>query len=283
MSNPSSFTPRQLADFAALIAAAMAQQPQPPAANPMPRVASIKDLGIALPTPFDGEVKKYLQFRRECLAYITADDANTVFTTDAKKISFVLSYMKLGTAATWAQNYYDAIMDATGAITFKDSTAEFLKKLDLSFEDAGQKERAYAEWTELRQGKSDASVFFANFEIKMSQAGIPTSDVNVVLPQVKRAIHPDVQAAVIRNPTKPKTYDELKAFVIAADANERELAELRRRNRPAFIPPPRRLPPAPQQPTTFNPNRGDRRNHNGILFGGHGEPMDSSLNRLKTE
>ena len=33
----------------------------------------------------------------------------------------------------------------------------------------------------------------------------------------------------------------------------------------------------------FNPNRGDHHNNNGILFGGHGEPMDSLLNRLRAK
>ena len=96
--------------------------------------------------------------------------------------------MKEGTASTWAQNYYDAVMDDKGVITIVDNFEAFLKKLDQSFKDPGKKDRAYKRWTEMCQGNTEAGVFLANFEIAMSQAEIPMTDVNVVLLQLKVAL-----------------------------------------------------------------------------------------------
>ena len=102
----------------------------------------MKDLRIALPTLFTGGWD-YLQFHRECLAYISTDNAGMIFTSNKKKISFILSYMKESTASSWAQNYYDIVMNNKGVITIVDNFEAFLKKLDQSFKDPGKKDRAY--------------------------------------------------------------------------------------------------------------------------------------------
>ena len=228
MSNLSS---QELADFAALVAAALKSQ------GATTKSPGVKDLGIALPTPFAGG-KDYLRFRRECLAYIAADETNSIFVDDKKKVAFVLSYMKEGSASTWAQNYYDGITDSNGAIKITDTFKDFLDKLDLSFKDPGEKERAYTRWIAMHQGNTDASVFLANFEIAMSQAGISTSDTNVVLPQLKAALNLDVAMGIVRLPDSAiKTYDDMKSYAIKIDAQEREVRQMRRQNAPPTQPP----------------------------------------------
>ena len=69
----------------------------------------------------------------------------------------------------------------------------------------------------------------------MSQAGILQNDVNVVLPQLKVALHEEVAAGLIRLPTKPTTYDDMKSYVISIDANEREVRQLKRQNVPSLL------------------------------------------------
>lgn len=274
-----SLTPEQLADFAALVAAAMQAQRQAAPTKPV----GLKDLGIAQPTPFTGG-KDYLRFRRECLAYIAADDTGLIFTSGKKKISFILSYMKEGTASTWAQNYYDAITSAAGVVNITDTFDAFLKKLDLSFKDPGEKDRAYKRWSEMRQGNADAGAFLASFEIAMHQAGISTTDVNVVLPQLKVALREEVAAGLIRLPTKPTMYDDMKSYIISIDAAEREVRLLKKQNTPQpFRRPVMTLQPAPQRPALFDPSRGDKKDTTGVTFGGQGEPMQVTLQRLRSE
>lgn len=149
--------------------------------------------------------------------------------------------MKEGTASTWAQNYYDGITNAAGVINITDTLNNFLKKLDKSFKDPGEKDRAYKRWMEMRQGNTEAGAFLANFEIAMHQAEISTTDVNVVLPQLKVALREEVVAGLIRLPTKPTTYDAMKLYIISIDAQEHEIRQLKRQN----------VPFPPRRPTTM--------------------------------
>ena len=111
-------------------------------------------------------------------------------------------------------------MDDKGVITIIDNFEAFLKKLDQSFKDPGKKDYAYKRWTEMHQGNADAGVFLANFEITISQAEIPKTDVNVILLQLKVALQEEVAAGLIHLHTKPTTYDDMKSYIISIDAAE---------------------------------------------------------------
>ena len=225
----SSLTPQQLADITMLVAHIMQQNappPPPPPAPPAPRAPTLKDLGIAAPTPFNGNTLEYLRFRRECLAYIAADDTQAIFVNDKKKIAFILSYMKEGSAATWAQNYYNGIMAADGTINMMDTLTTFLVSLDASFKDPAEKEHAYKKWISMCQGNLDAGTFLANFEITMNQAGIKTTDVNVVIPQLHEAVDPEVHKGMVRLPVKPATYVDWKEQVLKIDGVERQICKV---------------------------------------------------------
>ena len=269
-----SFTQDQLNDFAQLLATAMRTQAV------APRPPTMKDLGIAHPTPFTGLHKDYQNFRREVLAYIGADETGAVFTNDKKKITFVLSYMKEGTASTWAQSYYEGITDPNGVVTIIDTFTTFLTKLDASFKNPADKLRAYQRWQELKQRNTDAGVFFAQFEMLMGQADIPTTATNVIFPQLRMALHPSVSAGIIRLPTEPTSYQAYKTAAIRIDANERTIRQLQQPTVPQTRPPPPRPPP---QQRLFDPNRGDYRDRSGITFGGQGQPMDIVMNRMRRE
>ena len=219
----SSLTPQQLADITTLVAHIMQQNappPPPPPAPPAPRAPTLKDLGIAAPTPFNGNTLEYLRFRRECLAYIAADDTQAIFVNDKKKIAFILSYMKEGSVATWAQNYYDGITAADGTINMTDTLTTFLVSLDASFKDPAKKERAYKKWISMCQGNLDTGTFLANFEIAMTQAGIRTTDINVIIPQLYKAINFKVHKEMIRLLVKLMIYIDWKEQILKINSIE---------------------------------------------------------------
>jgi hypothetical protein len=65
---------------------------------------------IATPTPFNGDQTKTNQFPHECGLYISGkakefETGTPPTTNDELKIAFILSYMKDGTAAAWAECY----------------------------------------------------------------------------------------------------------------------------------------------------------------------------------
>ncbi|THH06726.1 hypothetical protein EW145_g3880 [Phellinidium pouzarii] len=122
------FTQQEMTDMAMAIALAMQQagniNPAPaPAPPPAPPPSS--KIITAKPREYTGGAD-YLDFKREVYLYIAANSQS--FTVDADKILFVLSYLKGGHAATWAENYVDLRTIAgmmTLMATFNDFMMEF--------------------------------------------------------------------------------------------------------------------------------------------------------------
>ena len=117
-------TQQQMADFLTLYAAAQAAQAvQAPAA--------CNKSAVAKPREYDGG-PEFIEFRREILVYIAATP--DMFPADTDKIFFTLSFMKSGTASTWAQNYVDEFT-ANGLLVLTDTWEQFGAKLNAAFED----------------------------------------------------------------------------------------------------------------------------------------------------
>jgi hypothetical protein len=57
------------------------------------------------PKDFDGSEDKYTTWLRTVNTYLRANES--LFTTDARKIDFALSYMITGRAANWAEHFTD--------------------------------------------------------------------------------------------------------------------------------------------------------------------------------
>ncbi|THG99084.1 hypothetical protein EW145_g7328 [Phellinidium pouzarii] len=101
------FTQQEMTDMATAIALAMQQAgninpalaPAPPPAPP-----PSSKITMAKPQEYTGGAD-YLDFKQEVYLYIAANSQS--FAVDADKILFVLSYLKGGHAATWAENYVD--------------------------------------------------------------------------------------------------------------------------------------------------------------------------------
>lgn len=132
------------------------------------------------------------------------------------------------------------------------------------------------------KGMQEAGAFLTRFEITMTQAGIKTSDTNIMLPQLKAALRPDVATGLICLPTKPMTYNDMKSYVVSIDVDEREVCKLRKQM-VVHLPPCQPVLQAPARPALFDPLHGDKRDNTGVMFGGQGEPMQVSLQRLRQE
>ena len=132
----------------------------------------------------------------------------------------------------------------------------------------------------MRQGTLDAGTFLAQYEIAMTQAGIRTTDINIVIPQLHEAIDFEVRKGMIRLPTKPMTYVDWKEKVLEIDAAERQIRKEEREQRQ---PQPAKKVYHPPQQRMFEAPRVDKRDATGVTFGGRGQPMDIMLQRLHRE
>ena len=154
MSGTSGLTDAQKREIAAIVAAALHQHSAATPAS-VAQSSSMKST-VAKPREYSGG-DDYQHFRRECLVYIATNAAQ--FSNDAKKAMLVLSYMKGGQAASWAQNYIEAYTAADGTITIPNAFAAFLAELDRSFDDPNKKEKALAALRKLTQGNMTADEF----------------------------------------------------------------------------------------------------------------------------
>ena len=107
------------ADFTALQATVLALQQQllaaqapAPAASPVPKAAT--------PDEYDGKSNQLEPFIHQCNLFLKLDNY-----TDRKKITFVLTYMKKGSALTWAEQKLTEYAAANWTKTF----TEFLTEL----------------------------------------------------------------------------------------------------------------------------------------------------------
>jgi hypothetical protein len=62
-----------------------------------------KELRINYPTEFDGNRDNLENFLQDCQLYLAINEE--VYNTDTKKIIFVLSFLKKGTALTWKESW----------------------------------------------------------------------------------------------------------------------------------------------------------------------------------
>ena len=96
-----------------------------------------KEIQLKNPKTFDGDRNNLNKFIQACNAYL---DLNTeIFSTDKKKILFVLSYMTKGMAEAWKEVFMDEKKGAYGSYT------DFIAEVKKAFSMAHAKGEAQAQ------------------------------------------------------------------------------------------------------------------------------------------
>lgn len=188
MDQPHPFTGNQqrylLDAIAAGVRAAFDQHYQNPAPVPtVPTPTTPKgEVRLNPPDAFSGEHAKAREFMRACKLYLSLN--GHVYATDARQISFVLSYMRSGRSAEWAQYWATKIAaDATETI------GEFWKAFEKAFISSDTAADARVKLHELRQ-TGTADEYNAQFQTLAAQGEIKEYNSLLELYQrgLKRAI-----------------------------------------------------------------------------------------------
>ena len=286
-------TQQQMADFLTLYAAAQAAQAvQAPATR--------NKSAVAKPREYDGGAE-FIEFRREILVYIAATP--DMFPADTDKIFFTLSFMKSGTASTWAQNYVDEFT-ANGLLALTDTWEQFGAKLNAAFEDPNRATNALKRFRTMVQGSMTADEFFVQFDIIHSEASLTAAAHDpLVIDCLQHALNPDVVKGVMRSAVVPVTYQGWKTKACEVDKIERQIKEVtterRQSNRswsaaqpaPAIVSSrpqenpriwsaPNHPPPAQQQRPT-QPTFMDSYNVPAGTHPGLGIPMDQTIGQMR--
>lgn len=77
-------------------------EPDTPTLSTMMTPQKPTELKIRLPVDFNGDRTKTKEFVLDCKMYLNINE--TTYNTNTKKILFVLSYMRGGTAGPWKEN-----------------------------------------------------------------------------------------------------------------------------------------------------------------------------------
>ena len=293
---PGGFTAEQITQLLQLMALSIHNGPAAPGSG--------SKIAVAKPREYSGG-PDFVDFQREVFVYLAAAPAR-MFPSDRDKILFVLSYLKGGHAATWAQNYVDQ-RNHQGTFLILESLQQFMDMLDDAFNDPNRHEKALAEFRAIIQGNRTASEFFAQFDILRTKAGLTaTAHDAVVIDRLKRALNFSVVQGVMRSSPLPTDYINWKARAIAVDNIEQQLRHIGEGRRAQNQPPrptTQRPPLAPQQQqrAPFTPARAPappppqarpvqaqpppvQRDWQGVAPGTHpgmGIPMDVSINNAR--
>ena len=244
-------------------------------------VSGFKDFAEK-PDAFSGkDVEKFI---RSVKIFIKANES--AFTSDMKKILFVLSCMKEGAANEWAQNFTDTAFANDSWGTF----SQLMEALQTAFGDPNEAKDSQFRLESFKQGSLTAQEFFAKFEILRRKAKYETKKENAsgghdeyLISLLERNLDSSLIRRVYSGDSVPSSYEDFKDKVIRVYAVEQRFKAINARNpvksappippRSAFRPPisvPNVIPsvPAPSAPLT-----GDRKDGTGITFGGTGQPM----------
>ncbi|KAL5521268.1 hypothetical protein ACEPAG_9191 [Sanghuangporus baumii] len=245
--------------------------------------------GVAPPREFSGG-DNYVDFRREVLLYLTSYESR--FQDDKDKIMFVLSYLKSGSASTWAENYVEWASQS-GSLTITDTWAAFLDKLNISFEDPNRHQKAFDKLDKMRQGEQEADKFLNDFDIERVRAGLTKSEHDgTLIAKLMKALNSAVVKGVMRTDPAPTTYAQWRKRAVTVDNVERQIKYVHAQRRgqqhlatlparqQAFARPYAQAPQQPARPMAPFPQV-DRRDATGVTYRGLGQPMDIAMNQAR--
>jgi hypothetical protein len=193
----------------------------------------VKTARVAAPTPFKGDSELVDSYLAECWLHFLD---NPTYERDSAKIAFVLSYMKEGSAAAWANNVVQAMRNPRDPDTpLYRSYEVFEKNLIDAFKGGAQVEIAQAKIEKLRQGAGTATEYFTLLDTYNNTAGY---DETTLIRLLKQGILKPVLQSVYGQTALPITYADWKVAVIKHNGLRRafHVMDGALRDRPVTVP-----------------------------------------------
>jgi hypothetical protein len=169
---------------------------------------------VAAPCTFNGDSEQVDQFLADC--WLNFND-NTAYATDSMKITFVLSYMKDGSASQWANNVV-LTMQTQDAMGSYSTWVDFCLAVLEAFKGGAQVEIAQAKMEKLCQGKSMATEYFTALN-SLNKTAVYNEVTLIRL--LKHGINDKVVRAVYSQSDLPVDYKGWKKQVIKHDGLNR--------------------------------------------------------------
>jgi hypothetical protein len=220
----------------------------------------------AEPDQYDGSSAKFQSWIRQVKLYILANG----ITDDAAKIFLTLSYMRLGTAATYAGTCIDKILEEREAnlpiMTFK----KFVENLEEVFLDKTLTLKARERLEEFKQGSLTVDEFVVRLGILFHEANLTedAEQIRIIEKATSRAL---IDAIYTSGMVPEKSADYTERILKLGRLWETRQLQTRLRSHPT---PSSSRAPVKIAPTSHAPPPGDKHVPTGIVHGGRGAPMD---------
>jgi hypothetical protein len=256
---------------------------------------------IYAPTPnnFNGDKKKYKQWRTTVRKYIAAykedfrdisDEVSEGFRKKnlRRRMNFVLAYLKADndeecTSSIWAENFCKQHEDENGIIQLgPDATMKgFWERLDASFDDSDEKKIVEVKLQRFFQGKRMFSEYVQEFEILCTRAGYRTIEeigkevlnqflISLLERQVHRSMVDRIYDSDLDPPVTYKGYKECLQRIALNIERKKALEAGSNFNRTS---------PVQQQQGTTATRSGDSPHRPSGVTPGYGAPMDIDQKR----
>ena len=186
-----------------------------------------KEFNINKPKDFDGNRKEVHSFLLDCKVYLQVNQH--IYTTDASRVAFVLSFMNDKEAKRWKENYLIKITSATDGNLVFPTTDAFLKQVTDDFKPANKTKDAAHQIAILRQGKRTAEETITEFRLLTNQAGYAnttTSDHLHLIEKLQTVLNTNLVKRVLLLDTVPTTIDAWAEKAIQIDSNYRQTMEV---------------------------------------------------------
>lgn len=156
-----------------------------------------KNYKIADQAPFTGRAEQLEAFLHECEMRFKVLPID--YDTTDKKVFYMLSLMKGGTAAAWKDNYILSRQGMTYLAPANDWN-NFVKALKDTFADPGKKQDAMEQLQTIRQGKHSIDELNTKFRLLVQKAGLDvTNNVELLIQMYERAINPALFLTLVVN------------------------------------------------------------------------------------
>ena len=200
------------------------EEPLPPP-TPVTMATDNKEIRLNLPTPFDGNRDNLVSFLQDVRIYTLLNAK--VYSTDEKKIIFILSFLTSRTAKAWKEAYLAEKLQTT-PLDFG-TLANFVDLLNNAFSVADSEGEARAQLRQLRQDKGTADEYISQFRILSGRSKI-TED-NSLIEYFMEGIHPAILERIFGLAKVPTTITAWCDHAARFDSQYRRLQEIKGRKK----------------------------------------------------
>ena len=179
------------------------------------------ELKLNQPKPFTGKREDLKKFLQDINLYLHVNDK--VYNDDTKKISFALSFINDGDAASWKEQLLEEAMkkDPINLGTWSD----FMKDLQTAFQPYDAPGDALEEMKALRMGNGSIEEHNARFKMAVTKSALDSTS-PAVIDYYRESLNIPLQRRILSLENPPKTLQEWYDWAAKLDNNWRKMQKI---------------------------------------------------------